>query len=279
MEKDPSSAGTVSSTSNARRTAFTVLTFLFGAASLGGLFGIGLVIGWFDTDEGGIHRVHDLGFGILYGIVVAGAFFALLRRPEDKPSVFLQVIAAALAVTIAALVSADPGYLTIAVALLVASAILLALHPGRDEVLHPKPRLSPVMSAFVLAGAIPLVWFGLTSARLQRDGSPLDPHVLMGHWTTMASMAFGLVAVGLLASARIRGWRFTAWCAGLGTAVYGLGSIVFHRFPGTDVTYAGSEGIGWGLVALIGGLAFVAVAEWEARRSAHDAIGDVGRER
>jgi hypothetical protein len=244
------------------------LAFLFGAGALGGLFGIGVVIGWFDTDAGGIHRVHDLGFGVLYGVIVAAAFFAMVRRSAAKPSVFLQVIAAALAVTIAALVSADPGYLAIAAALFVASAVLLALYSERDEVLHPRTRLSPAMTAFVLAVAIPLVWFGISSARLQRAGSPLDPHVNQGHWTTMASMAFGLVAVGLLASARIPGWRFTAWCTGLGAAVYGLGSIVFHRFPGTDVPYAGSKGIGWGLVALIGGLTFVVLAEWEARRSA-----------
>jgi hypothetical protein len=208
-----------------------------------------------------------VGFGVLYGILVAAAFFVMVWRPVAKPSVLLQVVMAALAVTLATLVSADWGYLTIAAILAAGSAILLALHPARDEVLHPKPHLSALMTVFALAGAVPLVWFGLTAARLQRDGSPLDPHVKMDHWATMASMAFGLVLAGLLASARIRGWRFTAWCAGVGVAVYGLASIVFHRFPGTDVSYAGSEGVGWGLAALIGGLAFVAVAEWEARRS------------
>jgi hypothetical protein len=82
----------------------------------------------------------------------------------------------------------------------------------------------------------------------------------------MAAMSFGLVLAGLLASSRMRGWRLTVWCAGLGAAVYGLASILFHRFPGTTVLYPGSEGIGWGLAAVIGGLAFIAVAEWEARR-------------
>jgi hypothetical protein len=85
----------------------------------------------------------------------------------------------------------------------------------------------------------------------------------MAHWTTMAAMAFGVVAAGLLASARIRGWRLTAWCAGPGAAAYGLGSIVFRRFPGTSIPHAGTRGMGWGLVALVGGLAFIAIAEWE----------------
>jgi hypothetical protein len=257
----------MASWANRRRIPLIVLAFLFGAGALGALFGIGIVIGWSDHDSGGIHRVHDIGFGILYGIVVAGAFFAMMRRPATKPSVFLQVVAAAVAVAIASLISADPDYLIIAAVVALAAAILLALHPAREEVLRPKTRVSVPMSAFAVIGAVPLVWFGLTAARLQRNGSALDPHVKMDHWATMASMAFGLVLVGLLSSARIRGWRFTAWCAGLGAAVYGLASIVFHRFPGTDVSYAGSEGIGWALVALVGGVAFVAVAEWEAGRS------------
>jgi hypothetical protein len=253
------------STSNPRRIAFRVLSFLFGAGSLGGLFGIGLVIGWFDTDAAGIHRVHDLGFGVLYGIILSVALFALAWRPEAKPSAYWQVVAVALVVIIGAVVSADPGYLILGAGVAVAAAILLALHPARDEVLHSKTDPSPLLGVFALAGSIPLVWFGLTEARLQRTGSPLNPHVNMSHWTTMASMAFGLVLAGLLASARIRGWRLTAWCAGVGTAVYGLASIVFHRFPGTDVRYPGGEGNAWGLVALIGGLTFVALAEWEAR--------------
>jgi hypothetical protein len=82
----------------------------------------------------------------------------------------------------------------------------------------------------------------------------------------MAAMAFGLALV-LLASAQVRGWRLTAWCAGVGVALYGLASVVFHRFPGTGIAYGGSEGTSWDRVAMIGALAFIAVAEWEVRRS------------
>jgi hypothetical protein len=250
-----------------RRVAFRVVAFLFGAAALGALFGIGLVIGWFDTDEGGIHRVHELGFGIAYGVLVGAAFFAMVGRRAVGSSLFLQVIAVALAVVVAAFASGDPGYAAIGAALIVAAAITLALYPARADVLHPHARLSVPLASLAMAGAVPLVAFALTAARLQRDGSSLDPHVNQSHWTTMASMALALVAVGLLASARITGWRFTAWCAGLGVALYGLASMVFSRFPGSELPYAGSEGTGWGVVALVGGLAFITVAEWEARRA------------
>jgi hypothetical protein len=249
-----------------RNLALRIVSALFGVAALGGLFGIGLVVGWFDTGEGGIHRVHDLGFGVLFGIVVAGAFFLLTLRPVGKHSVVLQVVAVAVGVAVAALASGDPGYLVLSAALLAATAIVLVLYPARREVLRPRADLSRTLLTLVLIGSVPLLWYGLTAARLQRTGSVGDPHVAMSHWTTMASVAFGLIAVGALASLRVSGWRFTAWCGGLALSVYGVASIVFAHFPGSGVPYAGSEGVGWGVAALIGGLAFIAAAELEARR-------------
>jgi hypothetical protein len=256
----------VTGESKGKRAAFTVLTILFAVASFGGLLGIAIIIGWFDGEEGGIHRVHQLGYGIAYGVVVTTAFAVLARRPETKPSALLQVLVAAVAAAIAAVLSSESDYLVIAGAIAVPWGVLVALYPDQSSVFRPKANPSTPMALFAVAGSVPLVWFGLTSARLQRTGSTFDPHVAAGHWTTMAAMAFTLALVGLLASARIRGWRITAWCAGLGVAVYGVASIVFHRLPGTDLPYAGSEGTAWGLVALIGGLAFVGLAEWEARR-------------
>ena len=255
------------SQSSARRTIFTVLTIVFALGAFGGLFGIALFFGWFSNEAGGIHRVHYLAFGILFGVLLTTPLVALVRRPEALPSAFLQVVAVAVAALVAALVSADGSYLALGLIVAAGAAILFALHPSRAGLLHPAADPSPVLGTFAAVGAIPLVWFGLTMARLQRDGLAADPHVKQDHWANMAAMAFALALVGLLAGARVRGWRLTAWCAGLGVAVYGLASIVFAHFPGTEVPYPGSEGIGWGVVALIGGLAFVAVAEWEARRS------------
>jgi hypothetical protein len=256
--------------SKGRRIAFTVSTLVLAAGALGGLFGIGIVIGWTDTAEGGIHRVHDIGFGVLYGVLLTVAFVALARRPERKPAAFYMVVAAALSALVGALVSAAWIYAIAAVAIGVGAAILFALHPARDRLLHPAPRPSAVMAGFVLVAAIPLLWFGLSMAAKQRAGPAADPHVSMDHWVTMAAMAFGLVLVGAVAASRVQGWRLAAWCAGLGIAIYGLASIVFHRYPGTTDPYPGSVGVGWGLVAVLGGFAFIAVSEWGSRRSPSD---------
>jgi hypothetical protein len=260
-------------TGNGRRYAFTILTVVFAAASFGALFGVGIVIGWFDTTVGGIHRVHDLGFGILFGVILTTAFLALARKPETKPSAFLQVVGVAVASILAGAVALAIGYVVIGIVVAAAAGILLALHPDRAEVLHPTVRPSVVLLALAVVGSVPLVWYAIVTAGLQRNGLAGDPHVAQGHWVTMSAMAFGLVATGLLAAARIRGWRLTAWCAGVGVGVFGLASIVLREIPGTTVPYAGSEGVFWGTVALAGGVLFVAAAEWEARRGASRTVG------
>jgi hypothetical protein len=259
--------GSETGTSKTRETAFAVLSFSFGAAALGGLFGIAIVIGWFDNELAGIHRVHDIGFGVTYGVLTATALFALISRRDRRTSMFSQIGAVAVAVIVASLLSTDFGYAVIGVILVVAVAILLAVLPGRLRTLARDVTISPVLGAFVLTSAVPLVWAALTWATNQRDGSALDPHVAQSHWTTMASMALALLFVSALASARPSGWRFTAWCASAGLVAYGIASIVFARFPGTDSRYPGSEGIGWGVASVVGGAAFAVLAEWEVRRS------------
>jgi hypothetical protein len=254
-----------SDTSKTAGTAFRVLSFIFGAAALGGLFGIGILIGWFDDELGGVHRVHDIAFGVTYGVLTATAFFALVSRRGRQTSMFWQIAAVAAAVIVGSLVSTDFGYAVIGVILLVALAILVALLPGRLRKLAEHVNVSPVLGAFVLLSTVPLVWAALTWARYQRDGSPPDPHVVQSHWTTMASMAFALLFVAAAASARPRGWRFTAWCASAGMVAYGIASIVFANYPGTDSPYPGSEGIRLGLVSVLGGAAFAVLAEWQIR--------------
>src|SRR5215216_6877837 len=254
--------------SSSRRVTFIVLSFVFGAAALGGLFGIGIVIGWFDNELGGIHRVHDIGFGVTYGILVATAFFALMSELGRRASILWQVAAVALAVIVASLVSTDFDYVVLGISLVVALAILVALVPDRRRALADGLDVSPVLGGFVLVSAIPLLRAALTWASYQRDGSPLDPHVAESHWTTMASMALALLLASALASARLPGWRFTAWCTAVGLAAYGIASIVFARFPGTGSPYPGSEGVSWGIVCVLAGVVFALLTEWEARREA-----------
>ena len=241
------------------RIAFKIMAAVLAAASWGALFGVALVLAWIDTDDGGIHRVHDIGFGALFGIVLTVGFLAQLWRAEQRISAFYQIPAVALAVAIAgALATRSFGLLGVFIA--ITWAVLLVLHPDRPEVLRPaKERMSVPLGTLAVVGAVPWLWFASTMARFERNGLAFDPHVEQDHWTTMAAMAIGIVLVALLSALKLRGWRITAWSAGAATIMYGLITAVYPHRPG-------AEGIGWAIAAIAGGLAFIGVAEWEARR-------------
>jgi hypothetical protein len=263
MEAGMQSAATgeVAGGSNGTRIAFKVLSGLFAAGAAGGLFGIAVIFAWFDNTDGGIHRVHDMGFGALFGAILTVGLLVQNWRPERKISAFYQILDVAVAVIVASAL-ATSGFFMLGIFVLVGYGILFVLHPYRSQLLHPvREGFSPALMALTILGAIPLIAFALTAAKLQRNGIPTDPHVKNDHWTMMASMAIGIVLVGFLSAFKFRGWRISAWCAGAAAVLYGLITLVYpHK--------AGAEGTGWGLVALFGGLLFVAAAEWEARRAA-----------
>ena len=247
-------------TSRPKQIAFKGLAGLFVLASLGGLLGFAVVTAWFDNTDGGIHRVHYMGFGALFGVILTGGLVVQLWRPERYVSALYQTLDVGLATIIAGAISTS-GFALSGVIILFAYVILLVLHPYRSELLHPHCEgFSPALMALTVLGAIPLIWFALSAAKLQRNGLPIDPHVKNDHWTMMAAMAIGIVLVAFLSAFKFRGWRISAQCAGDALFLYGLISTIYPN-------RAGSEGIGWGVTAMVGATVFVAVAEWEARRS------------
>ena len=226
------------------------------ALGLGAFAWPSLIAPWFATGSQVIHRVHNLGYGALVGILVAAPLLLQARDPGSKPAAMQEAAVAAFVMVVAEAVSTDLE--PFVPSILVSVLVLGLMHPAGREVLRSSGRPSGAMLAIAVAAAVPLVWFGLHEAALQRTGSPLDPHVRMHHWTTMAGLGFAIAATALLASLRTRGWRIPAWTAGLASMVYGLASLVYPA-------YAGSEGRGWGTLALVGGACFIAVAEVERR--------------
>jgi hypothetical protein len=128
------------------------------------------------------------------------------------------------------------------------------LHPARGEFLARPEHVSKPLAILALGFALPLCWYANNVAALQRNGSPLDPHVKEGHWATMAAMAIGIVLMMILASMRTHGWRLPAWCAGARLSVMGAASVLYHN-------YAGSFGSFWGAAALVGGALYILAAE------------------
>lgn len=96
----------------------------------------------------------------------------------------------------------------------------------------------------------------ITAAQLTPEERELVEHFF--HWPGMAAVAVAIILVGLLAALRIRGWRVTAWTAGLALAYYGLVSVL-------TPDDASSGGYLWGGLAIAWGIIFVILAEREAR--------------
>jgi hypothetical protein len=136
--------------------------------------------------------------------------------------------------------------------------VLVWLHPTRTALRARAAGLSPVLAGLAAVGAVPALWFALTTSRFQRDFPASDPHVKMNHWTVMTAMLLVLVLAAFLAAMRYPGWRVTAWSVGSGAALYGLASAVYPH-------HAGSKGVAWGVAAMAFGVVFVGAAEWVAR--------------
>ena len=252
--------------SSKRRTWFSVVAALFVAIFGLGLFGlVGLVVGWIDNESGGIHRVHIVGgSGVTVGILVALPLLILAWRREDVA--LLQTVAVVgLAFALAAIVASDEVGLAFLPIVAVPVVALLAVGRQWRRFASAGDGFAPAVFVVTLASAVFWVTYALSTAKLQRLGSPHDPHVDMHHWTSVASMALAIVFVGLLASLKTKGWMIVASLVATGSIVYGLASIVFARFPGTDVPYPGGEGVGWGLAAVAGGIALAAAARWDSR--------------
>jgi hypothetical protein len=249
-----------------RRTWFSVVAALFVAIFGLGLFGlVGLVFGWIDNESGGIHRVHIIGgMGITTGILIAVPFLLLAWRRDDVA--LLQAIAVVgLAFAVASVFASDWVGLAFLSVVAIPVVALLAISRGWRRFANAGDGFAPAVFVVSLASAVFWVTFALSAAKLQRIGSPHDPHVEMHHWTSMASMALAIVFLGLLASLKTKGWAMVARLVAAGSIVYGVASIVFARFPGTDVPYPGGEGAVWGLAAVAGGIVMGAAAWWDSR--------------
>ncbi len=243
-----------------RRIAFTawvaILVAVFGVV----FFGVtSLVIGWFQEVEGVAGPVTDLGYGVLFGIILTAGLLVQFRGPERKIAGVQQGFLVIPALIIGSVIASDYQNLVPAVILLPAIGILLALHPAQEEFFRRGAAPSRMLLAIAVIGAVPLTAYALDMGAQARDLSGPPHHVQ--RLSTMAAMAVAIVLTGLLAGLRTRGWRIPAWSAGLAEIVFGVASVVFP-------SQSGAVGRGWGGLAVAGGVLFIAVAEWQLRIAA-----------
>lgn len=230
-------------------TPLLIVTLAFGLGAAFVLGGLPALAGGMVSS--GSHRVHDVGWGVFTGLVLAGGFFALVRRPGTKVAVLQQLAAAVVVFGICSALAEVVEPLTLI--LLVAVAVVWLLHPRRAELLAAG-ELKPLLALVALAALARALPYALGQAELQRLAGSADPHAEALHYGGMAVAALVVPVTGLVAALGAPGWRVPAWCAGLGALVLGAVSVLAPD-------HASSLGIPWGLAALAAGGAWLALAE------------------
>jgi hypothetical protein len=202
-----------------------------------------------------IHAFHNAMVAALLLVLSAPASIAIAVDPRRavRPLVVLTVVGIAALATMALSLTIDPFTLPFVLIL----ALQWALLPDRRGAL-PAGRPSTILLALVLVAAAPLMVYALAQAELQRVDHASE-HAAFYHWVEASFAAVAVVLLGLLAAIRPAAYRLAGRSAGAGLAVLGAASIALGGF-------ASAFDAPWGWAALTGGIVYVAVAEWQARR-------------
>jgi len=238
------------------RLAFRIVAGILGFVGIA--LSVPFTVASFVDDAEAIHRLHNVAFTALYGVLLGVALLACAARPETRVSAFFVAAASGIAGAIAGLASSDfiSGiWFTAPISIVV----LWLLHPSRRQLLRPSGFDVPTAVLSLLALA-PAIAFLLTQSELQRTGVESDPHWEFHHYSGMAAAALALPLCGLAASLRESGRRLGAWLVGLSGVLIGGGSLVLSD-------YAGSFDALWAWLAVAWGVAVIALAERGARRA------------
>jgi len=238
-----------------RYTGFRVVAWIMAVSAIA--FGIVTAGTGIVVEEMRIHSFHNVVVASLLLAISAPAALAAARHPGHPLPALMQLAAIGVAglSTMVLSLTLDPFTLPF----IVFGGVLWALwlrRPERDP--FPREHASVVLSVLVLAAAVPLVGWSLDSAELQRIDD-VSEHAELLHWVETSFFAVAVLLLGLIAALRPVAFRSSAWSAGIGLAIAGGASLALSD-------YASALGSTWAAIALVGGLAFVGAAEWEARR-------------
>ena len=202
------------------------------------------------------HAFHNVVVASLLIVLSAPPVIAVAVEPDRaiRPLVILAAVAVAALATMALSLTLDPFTLPFVVLI----GVLWALAPNRDGA-FPPGRPSLVLGILVLVAVGPLVAYALGQAELQRTDHTSE-HAAFYHWVETSFYAIAVLLLGTLAALRPAAYRVAGWMAGVALALMGIGAVLL---PG----YASALPAPSGWAALVGGVAFVAVLEWESRRS------------
>lgn len=238
--------------SPSRRRIWGFRAALVFAALLPLLWGVGALEG---AVGGGSHLAHELIGG---GVALATLWLAplvVMWRPRRQPVALLAFLAFVLAAILAAVLSASNG--AVAIILAVQAGLVVVLHPHSAAAFRRPLAISPLLLPLALLGGAALARYAVAEAALQANG---DAHALEAHYYDQAWFALAVALFLVLAAVRDDARRLAGRAGGAALIAFGTVGVVLP-------TYVGSLGVAWGSVAVAGGVATIALAEAEARRT------------
>jgi hypothetical protein len=201
------------------------------------------------------HAFHNVLVATLLLVLSAPPAIVVARRPADDASpVELAALAVAGLATMILSLTLDPFTLPFVVLI-----VVLWLLRTSPPAIVPSGRFSIPMLALVVVAAAPLLIYAAGQAELQRTDHS-SAHAAFFHWVETAFYAVAIVLLGALAGLRPVVYRLAAWMSGIALTVFGAGALLLSG-------YASAPDTPWGWAALAGGVGFIGLAEWEARRS------------
>ncbi len=239
-----------------RRIAFfawaAILSVLFGITFIGvTTLTIGL---WLAGDNPDSNPVTDLGFFALGAVIITTGFVVQLRAPEHKISGLQQAVIGLLALGIAGLIGERVEPLAGSLLSLVASAILVALHPARRRFFRLGTRPSSRLGALSILAAVPATPYAAAMLAQARQAGPscfLGRCAYGDRLVEMAALAISVVLCGMLAASKPGGWRVTAWSVGVAAVILGSASVALPEVAGALGRAGGAVAVGWRVLFVV----------------------------
>jgi hypothetical protein len=215
--------------------------------------------GGFPEGAGATHELHWFAQGVFAWLIVA-AVAAQLRQPAARVgAAWVYGAGTVLAfVMILALADLPAEVVPIVAAATVIAAIAFVAHPSAWRAkFAPVARPSRALFVLVALAAVPLAVYAAGQLDIHAGSGPHDEHYEFGHWVVMAVYALLVPIFGAVAAAKVSGWRFPLWVAGLMSIALGIGSL--------GITAVSQLSGSWSLLAITWGAVFIGVGEREAR--------------
>jgi hypothetical protein len=220
---------------------------------------------WLVTSFGGGHdghEIHTFAQGVIGWTVIAAVAMNLRATARQVGAAWVYGLISVLAFAMfLALADLPPEVVPIVAAVLVVGLVAFLAHPSSLRAkFRPVEPPSRSLLGLIAVAAVPLVVYAAGQLSIHAGSGPHDEHYQFGHWIVMAVYALTVIPIGLVAAFKVPGWRFPAWVAGAVVGLLGVASLGINAVSQLSTP--------WALAAITWAVAFVGVAEREARRPA-----------